>query len=205
MPLPMKKELAMAVETMAAETEAAETEAAPAPPITGAELLELDEPSLCELIEGRIVPMVPPGAEHGRVEMTFAWHLLTFVNTHQLGWVVGGETGIYIRRNPDTVRGMDVAFISRQRLPEGPGAGYLEVAPELVVEIASPGDGWQKIEDKVSDYFSAGVEQVWLVHPGQQAVYVYRSLDERHRFAHGTTLRGEGVLAGFTLDVAALF
>jgi hypothetical protein len=44
-----------------------------------------------------------------------------------------------------------------------------------------------------------------LVHPGQQAVYVYRSLDERHRFAHGTTLHGEGVLAGFTLDVAALF
>jgi Uma2 family endonuclease len=70
---------------------------------------------------------------------------------------------------------------------------------------STPGDGWQQIEDKGRDYFSAGVEQVWLVHPGQQAVYVYRSLDDRHRFAQGTTRYGEGALAGFTLDVAALF
>jgi hypothetical protein len=44
---------------------------------------------------------------------------------------MAGEVGIYTRRNPDTVRGADVVFISKERLLR-PTRGFLEVAPELV-------------------------------------------------------------------------
>ncbi|NJK79872.1 MAG: Uma2 family endonuclease [Chloroflexaceae bacterium] len=173
--------------------------------VTGEELFQLGDIGSCELIDGRIIYMNPPGVEHGRIEIRLARYLDVFVDEHDLGWVVGGETGIYIRRNPDTVRGMDIAVISKKRLPTVPGTGYLTVAPELVVEIVSPSDRWQDIEDKVSDYFSAGVERVWVVHPGQQAVYIYRSLTERTRLGRDETLEGEGVLAGFRLPIKALF
>ncbi len=173
--------------------------------ISGEELLQMGDIGPCELVEGRIVRMNPPGAEHGRIEALLIWHLMNVVTTHQNAHVLSGETGIYIRRNPDTVRGMDIAVISRQRLPTVADSGYLEVAPELVVEIVSPSDRWQDIEDKISDYFSIGVEQVWVVHPRQQAVYVYRSRSERAVFEREATLQGKGVLEGLRLTVAALF
>ncbi len=55
---------------------------------------------------------------------------------------MGGETGIYIRRRPDTVRSADIVFVSMQRLSR-PTKGFLTVTPELVVEIMSPDDRWQ--------------------------------------------------------------
>lgn len=187
----------MAVETTTPEVSAQQ--------ISGEELLELGDIGPCELVEGRIVLMRPPGVEHGRIETRLARYLDVFIEEQDSGWVVSGDTGIYIRRNPDTVRGMDIAVISKQRLPVVPSTGYLEVAPDVVVEIVSPSDRWQDIEDKISEYFSVDVEQVWVVHPRQQAVYVYRSRSERQVFERDTTLEGAGVLAGFRLAVAALF
>jgi Uma2 family endonuclease len=74
-----------------------------------------------------------------------------------------------------------------------------------VVEIVSPSDRWQAIEDKISEYFAVGVAWVWVVHPRQRAVYVYRSQHERLRLDSESVLAGEGVLAGLRLPVAALF
>ncbi len=173
--------------------------------LTGADLLAMGEVGACELIDGRLVPMNPPGGEHGRIEIRLGRYLDEFVEQRQLGWVVGGETGLYIRHNPDTVRGVDLAFISRQRLPAGVDAGYLDVAPELVVEIISPSDHWGEIEAKLADYFSAGVGQVWVVQPAQQQVYVCRTLTERHLLQAGDTLHGEGVLDGFSVPLDAIF
>jgi Uma2 family endonuclease len=176
-----------------------------APLLTGDDLLELGDIGSCELLDGRLHAMTPPGAEHGRVEGLMTWHLMGFVQHHQRGYVLTGETGIYIRRNPDTVRGMDLAVISHQRAPQGLGTGYLTIAPELVVEIVSPSDRWGEIEAKLTDYFSIGVEQVWLVQPPTRSVYVYHSLNERTLLTSDDTLHGTGILTGFSVRVAALF
>lgn len=149
--------------------------------------------------------MNPPGAEHGRIMALLGWHLFSFVQAQQHAWVLSGDTGLYIRRNPDTVRGMDLAVISKQRLPQVPTVGYLDIAPELVAEIVSPSDRWQEIEDKLRDYFSVGVDQVWLVHPRQQSIYVYHSRSAREVLDHPATLHGTGILSGFHLPVAVLF
>jgi Uma2 family endonuclease len=79
------------------------------------------------------------------------------------------------------------------------------VAPELIVEIVSLSDRWQEVEDKISDYFSVGVEQVWVVHPPQQTIYVYRSRSERQLYGRDATLQGEGTITGFSLRVVSLF
>lgn len=173
--------------------------------ITGEKLLAMGDIGPCELIDGRIVPMVPTGNEHGVVEFNLGRHIGNFVAAHKLGWVTGGEVGIYTRRNPDRVRSADIAFVSRERSSGRPSKGFLTVAPDLVVEIVSPDDRWQDVRQKLEEYFGIGVDRVWIVEPDNRAVLVYRSITEMSRLGAGDTLLGEGVLEGFSVPVAELF
>lgn len=173
--------------------------------ITGEELLALGDIGPCELIDGRIVAMTPPGAEHGKMSFSLSRHLGNFVESRKLGHVLIGETGIYVRRNPDRVRGMDIAFISYQRLPGPLPKAYLEVAPELVVEVVSPNDLWSQIRQKIAEYFAIEVERVWIVEPETRSVLVYSSPTTFTQLDAGDTLMGEGALSGFSLPLGELF
>jgi Uma2 family endonuclease len=173
--------------------------------ITGDELLAKGEIQPCELVDGRIVPMSPTGHEHGYLEFRLGARLEAFVTERKLGWVSGGEVGIYTRRNPDRVRGADIVFVSRQRLPERPGTRFLEVAPDLVVEIISPEDRWQDVRQKIEEYFEIGVDSVWIVEPENAAVLVYQSATDFARLGNDDVLKGDGTLAGFALRVGDLF
>jgi Uma2 family endonuclease len=173
--------------------------------LSGEDLLALGDIGPCELIDGRIVPMVPTGGEHGRIEITLGAKLDAFVRERQLGWVLGGEVGIYTHRNPDRVRGADIVFLSRQRVPEGLPRGFLATAPDLVVEIMSPGDRWQEVQQKLTEYFEIGVAQVWLVTPESREVLAYDSPVQLRRLGKGERLTGEGVLKGFGVEIEELF
>jgi Uma2 family endonuclease len=172
--------------------------------ITGEELLELGDIGRSELIDGKVVTMSPADSEHGFIGFNLGAELRTFVRQKKLGWVIGGETGIYIRRNPDRIRGADIVFVSKEKLPNLP-IGFLDVAPELVIGIISPSDRWQDVRDKLADYFSIGIGQVWVVEPANRTVLVYRSLTDIQEFGEEDTLSGEGMLEGFKLVVAELF
>jgi len=173
--------------------------------ITGDELLAMGDIGPCELIEGRIVPMTPTGGEHGVIESNLSRHLGNFVVDRKLGKVMNGEVGIFTRRRPDSVRGADIAFVSRERLADRPAKGFLTVAPELVVEIVSPSDRWQEMRQKIEEYFAIGVQRVWIVEPDNRDVLVYSTSTEMRKLGEGDLLTGEGVLEGFSLPVAQLF
>jgi Uma2 family endonuclease len=173
--------------------------------ITGEELLAMGDIGPCELIDGRIVPMAPTRGKHGVLEITLGWHLRSFVVAHQLGRVLGGEVGIYTHRNPDRVRGADLAFLSNERLVGQSLEGFLDVAPDLVVEIMSPDDRWREVRQKLTEYFRIGVRWVWVIEPESRAVLVYRSVNDVHELKEGDILTGEGSLEGFALPVASLF
>jgi Uma2 family endonuclease len=172
--------------------------------ITGEEFLALGDRGPCELVQGRIVAMSTNGGEHGIIEAEIVFRLKDFNRARQSGWVLGGEAGVYTRRKPDTVRGMDAAFISKERHPARP-KGYLEVAPELIVEVVSPNDRWKEIQDKLKEYFNIGVESVWLIEPEDRVVFIYSELTEVIRLDEDEILRGEGPLTGFALPLAELF
>ncbi len=82
---------------------------------------------------------------------------------------------------------------------------YISVAPELVVEVMSPNDRWEQVRDKMADYFSIGIEQVWVVEPSNRKLLVYRSSTDVREYSEGDTFVSEGVLERFTLVVASLF
>jgi Uma2 family endonuclease len=173
--------------------------------MTGEELFALGDIGRAELVKGELIRMTPTGHPHGHYEVNFVLSLGAFVRQHELGRVLSGEVGIYTQRNPDTVRGADVAFISNERLAQVQSQGYLDVAPELVVEIMSPDDRWSKVTEKLEEYFAAGVRTIWVADPRRQRVYVYHSLTEAERLTVEDKLSGGDVLPGFEVAVAELF
>jgi Uma2 family endonuclease len=175
------------------------------PLITGEELLAMGDIGPCELVDGRIVPMSLTGGVQGFIEARLASALYHFVHEHNFGWVMTGEVGIYTRRQPDRVRGADVVFLSKERWPDRPPKGFLEVAPDLVVEIMSPNDRWQDVRQKLAEYFAIGVRWVWIVEPENRTVLVFCSATDLQQYSMNDMMVGEGILEGFTLTVATLF
>lgn len=171
---------------------------------TGAEALNLGIDQPFELVNGKIITMDYTGDEHGIIESELSRSLGNFNVTRRLGWVLSGEVGLYTRYEPDTVRGVDVIFISRQRLA-APKGKALQVAPELVVEIISPNDRWSELRSKIAEYFAIGVERVWVVEPEKKQLLVYRTPTDFTQLTEQETARGEGILEGFALPLQELF
>ena len=173
--------------------------------ITGEELAAMGDIGPCELIDGRIVTMTPAGDDHGGIEHAIDMEIGPFVRARKLGKMRVGEVGIYIRRNPDRVRAADVLFISNERYAQKSSSGFLDVAPDLIVEVVSPHDRWSAIMQKLRDYFSIGVRLVWVVNPNTRSVFAYRSLTDVREFAETDDLPGDDVLPGFAVRVSQFF
>lgn len=178
----------------------------PARLITGEELARIHGLGACELIDGRIVPMTPTSPEHGRVEGNVFRALDAFVRPRRLGKVFVGEVGIYTKRNPDRVRAADALFVTNETYARrSDQAAYLDVAPELVVEILSPNDTVLDLTEKLREYFAIGVKLVWVPDPRARRVTVFRSLTDVRELTEADQLSGDDVLPGFAVSVATLF
>lgn len=161
---------------------------------------------LTELVRGRIVEMNRPFTSHGYLLSRINGLLWSFVEKSGLGRVVGGDAGVITQRNPDTVRGPDVAFYSYQRIPEGPLPDqYWPVSPELVIEIRSTSDRWKDVVLKVAEYLGANVLTVAVIDPVSQRVYVYSADNETTILSKTDVLKFPDILPGFEVVVGSLF
>jgi Uma2 family endonuclease len=122
------------------------------------------------------------------------------------GEVLGGEIGCILARDPDTTVGIDVAYFSSAVLDRQTGETTLvEGAPLLAVEIRSPSDTDQEIDDKVEAYLKAGAKIVWIAHPRVRTITVYRADSGTKLFNAAETITAEPHLPGFSAAVANLF
>jgi Uma2 family endonuclease len=159
-----------------------------------------------ELVSGELRRMPPAGSEHGAVAVNITLVVAQFVKAHGLGVVFGAETGFKIASDPDTVRAPDLAFIRCERIPAGGiPRGFWPGAPDLAVEVISPGDTYTEVEEKVSDWLNAGMRTVLVLNPRSHTVTVYTSHTDVVRLTESDTLDGGEVLPGFTCRVAELF
>lgn len=162
-----------------------------------------------ELVRG-VVVMAPPGtAGHGQRARRVERFLEDFVLKHQLG-LTSGEGGYRLRRNPDTVRAPDSAWVAYDRLgtTSFPDDDYPDAAPNLAVEVISTHDREADIDEKVADYLDAGSDRVWVVRPRQRSVTVHRRGGDSHRYVVGDTLSSDDAgfpVDGFELPVAQIF
>ncbi|MBA2339970.1 MAG: Uma2 family endonuclease [Pyrinomonadaceae bacterium] len=159
-----------------------------------------------ELIRGELKTMSPTKPLHGIYCARIASLLLRYVEDNNLGEVFGAETGFIVERDPDTVMGVDAAFVSNERLATVENfEKFFPFAPDLAVEVLSPGNTVDEIDEKISLYFAAGSKLVWLVNPKRRTVKVYNSPREARVYPEDETLDGGALLPGFQCDLAKLF
>ena len=165
-----------------------------------------DDGRKTELVRGRVVDVPPTYPFHGFVCGKVFKFVDRFVEAGNLGRVMTNDSGVVTERDPDTLRGGDVAFYSYARVPRGPlPAGYLAVVPELVFEVRSPGDRWGAILAKVGEYLEAGVTLVCVLDDGTRSAHVYRSDQPAQVFAAEQELVLPEVLPGFRAVVERFF
>jgi Uma2 family endonuclease len=174
---------------------------------TADELFEMpDDGFRYELVKGELRKMSSSGSEHGATIVNITILLGQYVKANKLGVCFGAETGFKIASDPDTVRAPDVAFIRRERIPEsGIPKKFWPGAPDLAVEVLSPGDTRREVDEKVEDWLEAGARAVWVINPKRRSVTVYRSLTDVTRLSDADELDGGDVVPGFRCKVSEIF
>ncbi len=162
------------------------------------------EGRLCELVDGTLVEK-GMGFRESFLATALSAILWGFVRQYNLGLVTGADG--MVRLSSGLVRIPDVAFVSWDRLPghQVPVEPIPGLAPNLVVEVLSESNTAREMTRKRHEYFTAGVQIVWMIDPDARTLEVFVSedqstvLDERH------VLDGGNVLPGFTLSLYDLF
>ncbi|HUT32841.1 MAG TPA: Uma2 family endonuclease [Planctomycetota bacterium] len=174
--------------------------------ITAEQLLEMPENRWSELVAGELREMTPPSCLHASVISRLDRLLGNHVEKHKLGAVLAGDPGFVVARDPDTVLGPDIAFIRAERLAAEPlGEGFREGAPDLAVEILSPGQAPREGHEKALAWLDAGAALVWVVNPARRTVTVYRSATDIETLPPTAELDGAPLLPGFRCPIADLF
>jgi Uma2 family endonuclease len=173
---------------------------------TADELLHMpDDGMRHELIRGELVTMTRPGAEHGRVAATVGFFLSAHTRKTGCGVTIG-EAGFVLARDPDTVRGPDAAFISKERAEAiGRTPKYWPEAPALAVEVISPNDTRREVHDKALEWLAAGSTIVLVLDPPKRTATVYSGEAETHVYGEQDTLDLSDAVPGFSVSVAELF
>ena len=169
-------------------------------PITLEEFLENDFEGY-EYVKGELVEMPSTSMEHGEISSNVCLCLSLHVFDHKLGRLYTAGTTFHLG---DRVIKPDVAFVSKDRLPENRRKGS-PIPPDLAVEIVSPSDKHYDVTQKALAYLKAGTRLVWVIEPIAKTVTVYRSETDFTLLKSEDTFTGEDVVEGFACPVAELF
>ena len=175
--------------------------------LTAEDLLRLSSQGVKgELIDGVLRETVSVGEEHGHIAGIFITYLNMHIRPQRLGRAGGTDVGVLVARNPDSVREPDVYFVSAERLPiETRVQGYLEVVPELVVEIVSPSDTAQDVSEKIAMWLEFGVLMALEVRPATRSILVHRPGQPPITLTGDDALDGGDILPGFSLPLSEIF
>lgn len=155
-----------------------------------------------ELIRGEVVEMSRPLPPHGIASANIGFELMLWGRRNRVvGYIATGDSGVILRRDPDTLVGPDAAYFSAAKAPTHWG----DVAPVLAVEVLSPNDRPGRVNAKVRQYLDAGTRVVWLIDSDDRTVAVYRPGRDFQILKRDEILSGEPELPEFQCVVSHLF
>jgi len=162
---------------------------------------------IIELVEGEVVEMSLPTGLHGQITMIISLKIGNYVVDNGLGVVTAADTGFVLERNPDgrdTVRGFDIAFVGNAKVSSVLPDQWVNVAPDLAVEVISPSNEAADIHRKIRQLLAAGTTLVWIVYPSTRTVDVH-SPSGAITLEDDDTLGGGDILPGFEIPVREIF
>lgn len=159
----------------------------------------LDQPRLCELIDGVLVEKTM-GFFESRWAVTLNFYMELYLDENPIGFTLNGSG--MCRVNPEQVRLPDASFFSWDHFPGKSlptDEAILDRSPDLAVEILSRGNTKAEMERKRHEYFAAGTKIYWEVDPRKRIAKVYTSVNRHKVVDEEGTLSGGVVLPGFSL------
>lgn len=171
------------------------------------QFMRMDFDERVELVNGKIVRMGWNNFTHATLINWIGRKIGNWEESKDWGFIAVGDAGVQIHaEDPATARGADILCISHERHAKVERKGVvIDVGPELIIEVTSPSNTWDHIQDKLNEYFSIGTDEVWVVSPPHKSVTVYHSTKESRTY---TTEDAETVspsrLEGFELPLVEM-
>lgn len=155
--------------------------------------------------DGELIVMPPTGGDTGNRNFNLIVQFGNWVEQNGMGKGYDSSTGYNFTafggKNPSP----DVSWIERSRLEGIDTSGLLPVVPDFVIELRSKTDSLKDVRVKMEEYRRVGVRLGWLIDPQKRQVEIYRLGKDVEILADPTTLSGEDVLRGFTLNLRSIF
>ena len=170
------------------------------------ELLCQDNPDLrLELtVNGELVIMSPAGYESSEKNGDLIADLVIWNRANKQGRVFDSSGGFTLPNG--AVKSPDATWIEKSKFTDiPPGVKFPLLIPDFVIELRSQSDSLTKLQAKMEEYRANGVRLGWLINPQKQQVEIYRVGEEKEVLQSPTTLSGEDVLSGFTLELSAIW
>ncbi len=157
-----------------------------------------------EIVYGEIKERSMPSPIHGRIQAKFTSKLVSYVEENNLGAVY---TETHFEFAEKLSRVPDIAFVSFERFPEDgkDESSRWHIAPDLAIEIISPTDDYEDVQEKITEYFTFGVRQVWIVSPESKTLSVYFSRTSVKILTENDELVCEEILPGFKMNLSEIF
>jgi len=156
-----------------------------------------------EFVNGKLEKKEMPTAKHSGIATRTIGGLGVFSKQNKIGRVYGDNTIFQIGANR---RIPDVAFVSASKIPQsGEPLDIWNFAPDLAIEVISPSERHNKVEQKIREYFAAGVIQVWKIVPEFKTLTIYFSMTETKILTEDDVITCEEILPGFSLKLSDIF
>jgi Uma2 family endonuclease len=161
-----------------------------------------------QLREKRDTDMTKRNRFHSRIMVRVSQVLANWLDQQPepRGAVLCGKAGVRLQHDPDSTVGVDVVYVSAEVYArQTDETTVIDGVPVVVVEILSPNDTVEEINEKIDDYRSAGAPLVWVIDPHDRTVTVYRQGAEPELVNARQELTAEPHLPGFRVPAARLF
>ncbi len=164
-----------------------------------------DDGNRYEVVNGELIAMGSASAKHGYHVSLIHIILGAYVRSQKIGFTFDSDTSFKMKSG--NRHSPHCSFFSKERLRSlgGIPKGYIEGSPDLVVKVLSDDNTVGGIHNKIVEYFENGSRLVWIIHPEEKYVLVYRRPEPAALKRPGDILEGEEVIPGFTLDLSEFF
>jgi Uma2 family endonuclease len=156
--------------------------------------------------EGELIIMSPTGSETGNRNAKLMQQLANWTDTDGTGIEFDSSAGFTLPNG--ATRSPDAAWIKLERwnlIADEQKTKFAPICPDFVVELRSPNDNLQSLQEKMKEYINNGASLGWLIDRQNRQVYVYRPNVEVSCLKQPKTLSGEPILSGFILNLEKIW
>ncbi|BAY21055.1 hypothetical protein NIES2100_08000 [Calothrix sp. NIES-2100] len=155
---------------------------------------------------GELIIMPPTGGETGKRNVNLILQVAQWNEQNQMGEVFDSSTGFTLPNKAD--RSPDVSWVEKSRwnaLTQEQREKFIPLCPDFVIEILSPSDRLQKVQEKMQEYLDNGCRLGLLINRKKQELEIYRPHQQVEILPAPQSFAAEDVLPGFILNLQKIW